>query len=128
MRRVAIPLATLLALLTFAVARPVAQRHGEGAAVFHLLETTVADIQHAVQTGLISSEQLVRMYLARIAAYDDDLPGAAQGINAYIHINANVVQQARQMDAQRHPGRARKPLDGIPVGLKDIIDTGDMPT
>lgn len=124
MKRFAIALATLLAVLTLAVARPVAQRHGEGAAVLHLVEATAREIHLALQTGLITSEQLVEMYLARIAAYED----AGPAVNAYIHINEHAEEQARELDANRHPGKARSPLYGIPVALKDIIDTGDMPT
>ena len=81
-------------------------------------------MQRALQTKLITSEQLVEMYLARIAAYEDDGPG----INAFIHVSEDAIDQARQLDAARHPGRARSPLYGIPVALKDIIDTDDMPT
>jgi amidase len=49
-------------------------------------------------------------------------------VNAYLHVNADAAAQASQLDALRHPGRARSPLYGIPVLLKDIIDTADMPT
>jgi amidase len=117
----------VVSLAAYSVSEPVAaqrQRRGEGAAWFQLVEATVADMQKALQTGLITSEQLVRMYLARIDAFDD----AGPGINAYIHVNENAVDEARALDMARHPGKARKPLYGIPVALKDIIDTGDMPT
>ena len=124
MKRLAVPLATLAAVQLLAVAHPIAQRHGEGRAVFHLIETTVADIQKALQTKLITSQELVEMYLARIAAYDDDGPA----LNAFIHVNERAVEQARLLDEHRRPGRARSPLNGIPVALKDIIDTADMPT
>jgi amidase len=117
---------TLLALLTAALfARPVvAQKGGQGAAHLQLVEATVREMQLAIQTGLITAEQLVTMYLARIDAYDD----AGPGINAYIHVNPNAAAAARQIDAMRHPGTARRPLEGIPVALKDIIDTADQPT
>lgn len=101
-----------------------AQRHGEGAAVFHLVEATVGEIQLALQTRLLTIEQLVTMYLTRIQAYDD----AGPAVNAYIHVNADAVAQARALDAARPPGRARSPLYGVPVALKDNIDTFDMPT
>jgi amidase len=116
--------ATLVAILTLAVAEPVAKKRGEGSAVFHLVETTISDIQKALQTGLITSEQLVEMYLARIAAYDDVGPA----LNAYIHVNEDAIEQARELDERRHHGRSRSPLYGVPVALKDIIDTADMPT
>jgi amidase len=126
MKRTIVALAALLLLATIATSRSVtAQRHGEGAAVFHLVEATVRDIHLALQTGLITSEQLVEMYLARIAAYDD----AGPGVNAFIHVDEQgALERARELDVARHPGRARSPLYGIPVALKDIIDTDDMPT
>ncbi len=123
MRKATLLLAVALCLYVLS-APAAAQRHGEGAAWFQLVEATVADIQKALQTGLITSEQLVEMYLARIAAYDDQGPA----LNAYIHINENAIDNARALDAARHPGRAPSPLYGVPVALKDIIDTADMPT
>jgi amidase len=100
------------------------QKNGAGAARLDLVEATVQQIQHALQTRLITSEQLVEMYLARIAAYDD----AGPTLNALLHVNTRAAAEARQLDALRHPGRARSPLYGIPVLLKDNIDTADMPT
>lgn len=92
---------------------------------FSLLEATVPQMQAAMQSRLLSSEQLVMMYLARIAAYDD----AGPALNAYLHVNPQAVSEANTLDALRFvPGRPVGPLHGIPVGLKDIIDTGDMPT
>src|SRR4029453_12760451 len=61
------------------------------------------------------------MYHARMAAYESL-------INAYIHVNANADDAAVQVDARRHPGKQNGPLYGIPVLLKDNIDTADMPT
>jgi amidase len=102
----------------------VADPNGSGSARLQLVEATVDDLQKAIQTGLVTIEQLTEMYLARIAAYDD----AGPGINALLHVNANAAEQASALDAQRHPGIARSPLYGIPVLLKDNIDTADMPT
>jgi amidase len=124
MKRIALGL-VVLSLFALSASPPViAQKRGQGAASFQLLEATVADMQLALQTGLITSEQLVNMYRARIDAYDDDGPG----INAFIHVNEDAAEQAREIDAARHPGRVNGPLYGIPVALKDIIDTADMPT
>jgi amidase len=123
MKRSVAALAALLSVAAIQAYRPVAAQH-QGAASFQLVESTVEEMQLALQTRLLTSEQLVRMYLARIAAYDD----AGPGVNAFIHVNANAVAEARELDALRHPGRARSPLYGIPVALKDIINTTDMPT
>jgi amidase len=122
MKRTIAALAVLFALATLGVTRPAAQR--QGTAQFQLVEATVSDMQKALQTRLVTSEQLVEMYLARINAYE----AVGPALNAFIHINANAENEARQLDALRHPGRARSPLYGIPIALKDIIDTVDMPT
>lgn len=122
MKRTFVTLVVLLATAVLGVSRPAAQH--QGTARFQLVEATLHEIQQALQTRLITSEQLVEMYLARIAAYDQ----AGPALNAYIHVNAIAADEARQLDALRHPGRARSPLYGVPVALKDIIDTADMPT
>jgi amidase len=113
------------AVLVLAQTRPVvANRNGVGSARLNLLEATVDDLNKAIQTGLVTIEQLTDMYLARVAAYDD----AGPGVNAFLHVNANAAFEANQLDALRHPGIPRSPLYGIPVLLKDNIDTDDMPT
>jgi amidase len=96
----------------------------QGTSRLDLVEATVPQLQQALQTRLITSEQLVQMYLARIAAYDD----AGPKLNAYLTVNPNALAEARALDAARHPGKARSPLYGIPVLLKDNVDTADMPT
>ncbi len=92
---------------------------------FQLIETTVPEIRRAMETRLLSSEQLVQMYLARIAAYDDGGPK----LNSYMYVNPQAAAQAKSLDAKRFlPGTQVGPLYGVPVALKDIVDTGDMPT
>ena len=98
-----------------------------GRAKFELVETTIPEIHKALRSNVISAERLTRMYLKRIEAYEETGPH----INAYLHINANALREARQLDAlkiaiTRRP--SRKPLFGVPVLLKDNIDTSDMPT
>jgi amidase len=83
-----------------------------------------------MQTGLLTSEQLVRMYGARIAAYDQ-AGQAGPGIHAFLYLNPHALAEARQLDAQRHSGPAGLapgPFYGIPVLLKDNIDAAGMPT
>jgi amidase len=89
-----------------------------------LVEATVQELQLALRTHLITSEQLVRMYLNRIAAYDQ----AGPMLNSFIYINEHALDEARDRDRDRACGRARGPLFGIPVLLKDNIDTAGMPT
>jgi amidase len=102
-------------------------RRGPGKPKFELVETTIPEIHEAMRSNVLSAERLTRMYLKRIEAYEDTGPS----INAYLHINANALREARQLDAlnDRHHHRpSRQPLFGIPVLLKDNIDTADMPT
>jgi len=89
-----------------------------------LVEATVPELQQALKTHLVTSEQLVQMYLNRIAAYSD----AGPHLNAFIHLNSEALDEARARDADRQSGRAHGPLFGIPVLLKDNINTQRMPT
>jgi amidase len=108
-----------LALLTFPLAaqkppdRPRSQ--------VQLVEATVDQLQHALRTGLLTSEELVQMYLARIDKYESI-------VNAYIKVNPNALAEARASDNERRRGHKTNPLFGIPVLLKDNVDTADMPT
>ena len=111
----------LVGLLTLRVG---ADPGGVGSARLQLVEATVSQLEKALQTKLLTTEELVGLYLARIAAYEDTGPA----VNAYIHLNANALSDARLSDALRHPGKSRLPLEGIPIILKDNIDTFDMPT
>ena len=90
---------------------------------FDLVEATIADIQSAVDNGIITSRQLVEMYYARIAAYD--LETTETHLNSYIYVNPRAAEQAAQADNEHASNR---PLRGIPIILKDNVDTSDMPT
>jgi amidase len=121
MKRVMLILVAVIALL----ARPVAAQPPFGTPnQLQLVEATVEQLQLALQAHLITSEQLVQMYLNRINAYDH----AGPNLNSFIHLNANSLDEARARDRDRHLGRAHGPLFGIPVLLKDNINTADMPT
>ena len=125
MKRLVLGFAVACCLALTSAQTITAQKGGhQGAARLDLVEATVPDLLRALQSGLITSEQLVEMYLARIAAYDD----AGPKLNAFLTVNPYAVAEARELDAARHPGVARSPLYGIPVLLKDNVDTADMPT
>jgi len=98
---------------------------------FQLVEATIADIQRAFRSEVLTPEQLVTMYLARIATYDQD-PAAAFQLNSYLHVNEHAIDDARALNEEEqngeHEHHRRGPLFGIPVILKDNIDTRDMPT
>ncbi len=91
---------------------------------FKLEEATIAQIQAAVAAGALSSEKLVELYLARIAAYDR----AGPRLNSIISINPNAKAEAAALDKERAEKGPRGPLHGIPVLLKDNIDVANIPT
>src|SRR5688572_15656371 len=72
--------------------------------------------------GTLTSRALTRAYLDRIAAIDD----AGPQLNAVIDVNQAALQEADARDAERRAGRARGPLHGIPVLVKDNIDVAGM--
>src|SRR6185503_6787293 len=76
---------------------------------------TIADINAAFDAGTLTSEKLVQMCLARIAAFDCKGPS----LHAVIALNPKALEQARALDAERKAKGRRSPLHGIPVVLKD---------
>jgi amidase len=102
-----------LALIALACAR---------AASFNVVEATIPQIQDAVRRRQITYEQLVRQYLKRIETYDKSGPK----LNAIRHLNPKAIEIARDRD--RHRAGRHGLLYGIPVLLKDNIDTADEPT
>ncbi|HET7925067.1 MAG TPA: amidase family protein, partial [Rhodanobacteraceae bacterium] len=112
-------------LFSAAAPSPAAETSGAPSArVFDLQTATIADINAAFDAGALTSERLVELYLARIAAYDKQGPR----INAVITLNAAALETARALDAERRATGPRSPLHGVPVVLKDLFDTADLPT
>lgn len=94
------------------------------AAPVQLHDASIVQLGQAMQAGTLTSEQLVQMALARIEAYDKQGPQ----LRAVITLNPKALETARALDAERAKSGPRSPLHGIPVMLKDNIDTADMPT
>lgn len=94
------------------------------AGTLDLSTATVADLQQALASGALTSEKLVQLYLARIAAYDQQGPT----LNTIITLNAHALEEARALDAERKSKGPRSPLHGLPIMAKDVFDTKDMPT
>jgi amidase len=88
---------------------------------FPFLEATVAQLQAEMASGRLTSERLTRAYIERIHALDSSGPG----VNAIMELNPDALAMARRADEQRRHGVVLGPLHGIPVLLKDNIDTGD---
>ena len=83
--------------------------------------TATAALQR-IRAGTLTSEALVAACLERIQARDG-------GVGAWAHLNPEkALRDAREADAQRGRGGPARPLDGIPVGVKDIVDTAEYPT
>jgi amidase len=88
---------------------------------FRFAEATVAELQAAMRSGDLTSEELTRAYIKRILELDQKGPG----VNAVVELNPDALEMARNADALRRQGHWLGPLHGIPVLLKANIDTGD---
>ncbi|HDX9653071.1 amidase [Bacillus wiedmannii] len=84
-------------------------------------ELTIHDIQVAMEAGQLTSKELVMYYLHRIAKYDQEGPK----INSILEINPDAIFIAEALDYERKTKVGRGPLHGIPVLLKDNIETND---
>ncbi len=93
------------------------------AARLDLNTATTAELQAAYAAGL-TAEKVVAAYLARIEAYDKKGPR----INAVITLNPRALAEAKALDAELRAKGPRSPLHGVPVLLKDNVDTFDLPT
>lgn len=88
---------------------------------FELNEATIADLQKKMEAGTHTSRSITELYLKRIDAIDKSGPK----LNAVIELNKSALDMADNMDKERKAKRLRGPLHGIPVLIKDNIDTGD---
>ncbi|HEY3383919.1 MAG TPA: amidase family protein [Vicinamibacterales bacterium] len=88
---------------------------------FTIVEATIPEMRAAMEQGRVTSKELVRQCLLRIATYDKRL-------NAVMTVNPKALDEAEARDIERAQKRIRGPLHGIPVALKDNIHTIDMPT
>ena len=91
------------------------------AAPTNLNEMTVAQMQASMASHQLSSLDLVNYYLTRIKTIDQ----AGPTVNSVIEVNPDATAIAQSLDAERKAGHVRGPLHGIPVLLKDNVDTGD---
>src|SRR5713101_74882 len=84
-------------------------------------EETVAQLQAEMAAGKLTSVQLTQFYIDRILALDQGGPN----VNSVIELNPDALVMAQNADTMRAKGKVVGPLHGIPVLLKDNIDTGD---
>ena len=106
---------------TFVAVVSVAFVAAQPARKFTVVESSISDMQRALQQHRVTSRELVQQSLTRIALYEDRL-------NAIVYVNPHALDEADARDRERAIGRARGPLHGIPIALKDNIQTRDMPT
>ncbi|MFN4286120.1 MAG: amidase [Lacibacter sp.] len=84
-------------------------------------ETTIAEVQKQMQQGTLSSKALTQAYLDRIKAIDQNGPT----LRSVIEVNPDALRDAETLDRERKAGTLRGPLHGIPILIKDNIDTAD---
>lgn len=94
---------------------------GERAPAYDVEEKSIAQLQADMTSGAVTSEQLVQAYFDRIERIDRNGPT----LNSIIALNPNALEQARALDQARAQGRVRGPLHGIPILLKDNIESAD---
>lgn len=89
---------------------------------FKLRERTIADLQQTMENGVLSSKDITQLYLDRIEQIDKNGPI----LNAIIEVNPDALTIAEELDHEHEQGTVRGPLHGIPVVLKDNIETADQ--
>jgi amidase len=88
---------------------------------FALEEKTVVELQQAMESGQHTSRSICELYLQRIKNVDQ----ISGGLNSVIELNPDALAIADDLDQERASGKVRGPLHGIPIMVKDNIDTAD---
>lgn len=121
MKRFAVVLAGSLALVTVTTGAQIPPRATPRIIGFNVAEATINDMQVAMRHNRVTSKELVLQSFARIAFYKAML-------NPTISLYPGAIDEAEQRDLERQQGIIRGPLHGIPVAVKDNINTTFMPT
>lgn len=90
-----------------------------------VFEKSIPEIQQAIQEGKLTYEELSLFYLSRIKEYDRENEFS---LNSVISLNPNLIEEARKKDQQKSKAGNQHPIFGIPVLLKDNINTVEIPT
>jgi amidase len=101
-----------------------AQEHRNERPTWQIEEATIAELQRLMAAGQLTARQLVRLYLDRIEGLDRQGPA----LRSILEINPQALMIADALDGERRSQGARGPLHGMPILLKDNIDTVDMMT
>ena len=91
---------------------------------YELHEATIDSLQEGMRSGRLTARRITELYLARIEALNQRGPE----LRAIIETNPDALAIADQLDAERKAGKVRGPLHGIPIALKDNLDTHDRMT
>lgn len=89
-----------------------------------ILELTIEKFHRMLEKGELTVTELVQLYLDRIQKYDQEGPK----LNSIIYINPNALEEAKALDLYYQKNGFMGPLHGVPILLKDNVDTFDMPT
>ncbi len=117
--KISIPLCILLVLIS---CQPkVEHSKSEKSTKSYLQEITIAQLQQGYKQGKFTIKEVVQDYLDRISAIDKNGPR----LNSIIQVNPEALQIAEELDKEMAAGKIRGPMHGIPVILKDNIDTHD---
>ncbi len=123
----AVLLLTVASSLFFQVSCQITSRENEvvSADSTSIVEYEIAQLQQGYKDGTLTAKEVVQAYLTRIEELDDSGPE----LGSIIAVNPDAIQIAEALDKEMKEGKVRGPLHGIPVVLKDNIDTHDkMPT
>lgn len=96
-------------------------KHKSAFKALNLEEVTIDELQKEYQSGKLTAVEVVRAYIERIEATDQN----GKKLNSILQLNPDAISIAKQLDKERKEGKVRSPLHGIPVVLKDNIDTFD---
>ena len=88
-------------------------------------DRSISALQSNLNAGRTSAEEAVRLFLSRIDALDRATPENDLPLNSIIAVNPDIVAHAQERDRERRDGRVRGPLHGIPILVKDNIETKD---
>jgi amidase len=124
MKRVIPATALLLAIATLGTRAQTKKPASAPAAAhqpFTVVEATIPEMQAALKSGRTTSREIVRQYLERIGMYEETL-------HAAITVNPKALELAAERDRERAQGKIRGPLHGIPIALKDNVQTTFMRT
>lgn len=119
--RLPVPVLSLLLVSALAWRLPAASPAADPPPARAAATAPIAVLQHEMETGRWTSEELVSHFLAEITRQDGEL-------RAVLALNPGAIEDARRLDNERRAGTVRGPLHGIPILVKDNIETRELPT